>query len=154
MVVCLYFANVHYDFRVVNHTSYSICLSLCLDLSAFLPASWLFFLSFPLSGLSSTPPAFMKKGRARRETLARAPTADSTDSEEEWTPSLERRPPGQHTAKDLKSSYQTEKWEMLIMCNPTSYSWNVTSLKLLWHKLNIITIMKGNLLQDCYIRLL
>ncbi|XP_062387724.1 histone-lysine N-methyltransferase PRDM9-like [Sardina pilchardus] len=49
----------------------------------------LFMLSI---GLSSPPPAFMRQGRARKA-LARPPPADSSDSEEEWTPSLERRPP-------------------------------------------------------------
>ncbi|XP_041921254.1 histone-lysine N-methyltransferase PRDM9-like isoform X2 [Alosa sapidissima] len=44
-------------------------------------------------GLSSPPPAFMRRGRTRKEASARAPPADSSDSDEEWTPSLERRPP-------------------------------------------------------------
>ncbi|XP_041960178.1 histone-lysine N-methyltransferase PRDM9-like [Alosa sapidissima] len=44
-------------------------------------------------GLSSPAPAFMRQGRARKKALVRPPPADSSDSEEEWTPSLERRPP-------------------------------------------------------------
>ncbi|KAJ8366990.1 hypothetical protein AAFF_G00334130 [Aldrovandia affinis] len=44
--------------------------------------------------LSSTTPAFMKRGRARRAMLVRMSPAEDSDSEdEEWHPSMERRPP-------------------------------------------------------------
>ncbi|KAJ8366602.1 hypothetical protein AAFF_G00348570 [Aldrovandia affinis] len=44
-------------------------------------------------GLTSTTPAFMKRGRARRAMLVRTCPAEDSDSEdEEWRPSMERRP--------------------------------------------------------------
>ncbi|KAJ8367233.1 hypothetical protein AAFF_G00324130 [Aldrovandia affinis] len=45
-------------------------------------------------GLTSTTPAFMKRGRARRAMLLRTcPAEDSDSDDEEWRPSMERRPP-------------------------------------------------------------
>ncbi|KAJ8389742.1 hypothetical protein AAFF_G00114480 [Aldrovandia affinis] len=44
-------------------------------------------------GLTSTTPAFMKRGRARRAMLVRTCPAEDSDSDEEWHPSMERRPP-------------------------------------------------------------
>ncbi|KAJ8358173.1 hypothetical protein AAFF_G00028100 [Aldrovandia affinis] len=44
-------------------------------------------------GLTSTTPAFMKRGRARRAMLVRTcPAEDSESEDEEWRPSMERRP--------------------------------------------------------------
>ncbi|XP_076839472.1 histone-lysine N-methyltransferase PRDM7-like [Brachyhypopomus gauderio] len=49
-------------------------------------------------GLNCTIPAFMRRGRARKD----APPTDHSDSEDEWTPRLERRPQGKHSPRNLK----------------------------------------------------
>ncbi|KAJ8371639.1 hypothetical protein AAFF_G00303590 [Aldrovandia affinis] len=59
-------------------------------------------------GLTSPTPAFMKRGRARRAMLLRTCPAEDSDSEdEEWRPSMERRPPETYKTLNGKSGTAT-----------------------------------------------
>uniref|UniRef100_A0A4W4E0M9 SET domain-containing protein n=1 Tax=Electrophorus electricus TaxID=8005 RepID=A0A4W4E0M9_ELEEL len=71
-------------------------------------------------GLDCTLPAFMRRGRAWKE----APPNDSSDSEDEWTPRLDRRCPGDVSLinnlmmfKYFKHSSTTAKWAVMITMN-------------------------------------
>ena len=151
MVVCLYFANVHYDFRVVNHTSYSICLSALPCLPSCLPLGFFSCHSPRQVCPPLLQPSWSRAGpegkRWREHPLLTAPT---------------QRKSGHPVWRgDLQVSIQQKIWNHLTKqrnekCSSCAIQHHTveTSPLLNCYDINIITIMKGNLLQDCYIRLL
>ncbi|XP_036372284.1 histone-lysine N-methyltransferase PRDM9-like [Megalops cyprinoides] len=72
-------------------------------------------------GLNSPTPAFMRRGKARREMMEKLCAAVHSDSEEEeeWTPVLERRPPGtqtqnRSTIQELQTPIQESQSEQIL----------------------------------------